>query len=108
MNDRDNSLFAFLLGAALGLAAGLLYAPRTGKETRAHLRKLTEDFVEDAEEVGLDLKERGKKFVADSRTKVSEKVSEMVEKGKASYSKAFKKQVPAEEVEVEKEDVVEE
>ncbi len=107
MNDRDNSLFAFLLGAALGLAAGLLYAPKTGKETRAHLRKLTEDFVEDAEEVGLDLKERGKKFVADSKTKVSEKVSEIVEKGKASYSKAFKKQVPVAEEDA-KEDVIEE
>lgn len=107
MENRDSSLIAFLFGATVGVAVGLLFAPKSGKETRAHLKKLTEDFVEDAGEVGLDLKEKGKKFVAESKTKVSEKVSELVEKGKAGYSKAFKKQAPAVE-EVEKEEIVEE
>ena len=94
MDSRDSGLFAFLLGAVVGAAAALLYAPKTGKETRAHLKKLTDEFVEDASEVGSDLKEKGKKFVAESKTKVSE----LVEKGKAKYSKAFKKQqVPVEE-----------
>jgi gas vesicle protein len=103
MENRDSSLVAFLFGVTVGIAVGLLYAPKSGKETRAHLKKLGEDFIEDAEEVGLDLKEKGKKFVAESKTKVSE----LVEKGKASYSKAFKKQAPAVE-EVEKEEVIEE
>ncbi|MBR3654030.1 MAG: YtxH domain-containing protein [Elusimicrobia bacterium] len=94
MDNRDSGLFAFLLGAVIGAAAALLYAPKTGKETRAHLKKLTEDFVEDANEVGTDLREKGKKFVSESKTKVSE----FVEKGKARYSKAFKKQqAPVEE-----------
>lgn len=94
MDNRDSGLFAFLLGAVIGAAAALLYAPKTGKETRAHLKKLTDDFVEDAGEVGTDLREKGKKFVSESKTKVSE----FVEKGKARYSKAFKKQqAPAEE-----------
>ena len=97
MDNRDSGLFAFLLGAVVGAAAALLYAPKTGKETRAHLKKLTEDFVEDAEEVGCDLKEKGKKFVQESKAKVSE----LVEKGKVKYSKAFKKQAPMEEVVVE-------
>ena len=104
MDNRDSGLFAFLLGAVVGAAAALLYAPKAGKETRAHLKKLTEDFVEDAGEVSADLKEKGKKFVAESKVKVSE----LVEKGKAKYSKAFKKQAPiAEEpvvVEVKKEE----
>ena len=93
MDNRDSGLFAFLLGAVVGAAAALLYAPKTGKETRAHLKKLTEDFVEDAGEVSADLKKKGRQFVADSKVKVSE----LVEKGKAKYSKAFKKQAPAEE-----------
>lgn len=93
MDNRDSGLFAFLLGAVVGAAAALLYAPKTGKETRAHLKKLTEDFVEDAGEVSADLKKKGKQFVADSKVKVSE----LVEKGKAKYSKAFKKQAPVEE-----------
>ena len=61
MSNRDSGLFAFLLGAVVGAAAALLYAPKTGKETRAHLKKFTEDFVEDAGEVGTDLREKGKK-----------------------------------------------
>ena len=80
MDNRNDSLFAFLLGTVVGVAIGLLYAPKTGKETRAHLKKLTEDFVEDAGEVGADLKEKGKKFVAEGKAKVSE----VVEKGKNS------------------------
>ena len=108
MDSRDSGLFAFLLGAVVGAAAALLYAPKTGKETRAHLKKLTDDFVEDAGEVGAELKEKGKKFVAESKTKVSE----FVEKGKARYSKTFKKQAaPAEEavvVEEKTEDLIQE
>jgi len=93
MDNRDSGLFAFLLGAVVGAAAALLYAPKTGKETRAHLKKLTEDFVEDAGEVSADLKKKGRQFVADSKVKVSE----LVEKGKARYSKTFKKSAPVEE-----------
>ena len=108
MDSRDSGLFAFLLGAVVGAAAALLYAPKPGKETRAHLKKLTEDFVEDAGEVGTDLREKGKKFVAESKTKVSE----LVEKSKARYSKAFKKQqAPVEEavvVEEKTEDLIKE
>lgn len=108
MSNRDSGLFAFLLGAVVGAAAALLYAPKTGKETRAHLKKLTEDFVEDAGEVSADLKEKGKKFVADSKVKVSE----LVEKGKARYSRTFKKQAPVEEepavVEEKTEDLIQE
>ncbi len=97
--DRDSSLLAFLLGAAVGAAVGLLYAPRTGKETRAHLKKLTEDFAEDAEEVGIDLREKGKRFVNDSKVKVSE----LIEKGKAKFKKG---QADPSKEEIENEDEV--
>ena len=55
-----------------------------------------------------DLKEKGKKFVSESKVKVSE----LVEKGKAKYSKAFKKQAPVAEeavvVEEKTEDLIQE
>lgn len=104
MDNRDSSLFAFLLGAVVGAAAALLYAPKTGKETRAHLKKLTEDFVEDAGEVSTEWKQKGKKFVEEGR----EKVSELVEKGKAKYSKTFKKKAPVIEENITEEVAVEE
>jgi len=37
MNRSEKTLFAFILGAAAGLAAGFLYAPEKGKNTRKKL-----------------------------------------------------------------------
>ncbi len=37
MSRSDKTLFAFILGAAAGLAAGFLYAPEKGKNTRKKL-----------------------------------------------------------------------
>lgn len=80
MDNRNDSLFAFLLGAVVGAAIGLLYAPKTGKETRAHLKRLGEDFVDSAEDFGEEVKIKGKKLFAEGKAKVSE----VVEKGKNS------------------------
>lgn len=85
MNNKSG-FFAFLLGAAVGAAIGLLYAPRTGKETRAHLRRLGEDFVDNVESFGEEVKEKGKKLVEEGKTKIAE----VIEKGKMSYSKVGK------------------
>ena len=38
-----HSLTAFLLGAAVGAVAALLFAPAAGAETRAKMRKFTRD-----------------------------------------------------------------
>lgn len=73
--DSKDTLIAFLLGATVGVAVGLLYAPKSGKETRAQLKRLGEDFAE-----------KGKEFVKDGKAKISE----VIEKGKA-YSKQAKK-----------------
>ena len=80
MDNRNDSLFAFLLGTVVGVAIGLLYAPKTGKETRAHLKRLGEDFVDSAEDFGEEVKIKGKKLFAEGKAKVSE----VVEKGKNS------------------------
>ncbi|MFA6914392.1 MAG: YtxH domain-containing protein, partial [Endomicrobiia bacterium] len=78
---------AFLLGATVGIAVGLLYAPKSGKETRAQLKRIGEDFVDNAETFADDLKEKSKKIVEDGKAKIAE----VVEKGKSSYSKSMKK-----------------
>jgi|ERR1700722_9864798 len=44
MSDRDgNSFVWFLAGLGLGALAGVLYAPRSGSETREVLRQRAED-----------------------------------------------------------------
>lgn len=41
---------AFVSGAALGIAAGLLWAPQSGKRTREDLQDLATDTLDQAEE----------------------------------------------------------
>jgi gas vesicle protein len=65
-------LAAFLFGGAVGLAAGLLLAPRSGREFRSDLVARAEDAAERGREVYHDVGER-----------VQEKVSEVGER--ASY-----------------------
>ncbi len=60
MSDKDSgSSFAigFLIGAIAGVAVGFLYAPKTGKETRAMLREKADEIKEKADEVTVKAKE---------------------------------------------------
>ena len=63
-------LFAFLGGAIAGAIAGILFAPKSGEETRRELkgyaRKAEEELIEKAKEARAaldDVIERGKHFV---------------------------------------------
>ncbi len=78
--DNKDSLFAFLFGAAVGVAIGILYAPKSGKETRAQLKQFSQDLAD-------DIKEKGSKIVEEGKVKFDQ----AVEKGKAAYSKHSKK-----------------
>ncbi len=68
-----DTLLAFLLGGALGLAAGLFFAPRTGKETRRRFRK----WMEELEDKGEDLLEQGREWVEEGKEAVKEKADQL-------------------------------
>jgi len=69
MSDNNESshvggyLAAFAIGALVGTAAALLYAPRSGKETRELLAKKGRDLKDQASDVLDDAKDfvQGKK-----------------------------------------------
>ncbi len=44
----------FLLGASVGLGLGILFAPKSGKETRKDLAKAMEDLLEKAKEIDIE------------------------------------------------------
>lgn len=44
----------FLLGAGVGLAIGLLFAPKSGKETREDLSRLLKELVEKAKDIDVE------------------------------------------------------
>lgn len=62
-NHVGGYLAAFTLGAAIGAGIALLYAPRSGEQTRKLLVKKGEELCDKAEETLEDAKEfiRGKK-----------------------------------------------
>jgi gas vesicle protein len=66
----------FAAGAGLGAVVALLYAPRAGKYTRAHLRNRANRTIHRAEEIGDDLRICISELVDDA--------SEAIASGKAS------------------------
>ena len=57
--ERNNTEYlgiGLITGLAIGLALGLLYAPKTGVETRAMLRQRAEEMRDRAEEMAEDVK----------------------------------------------------
>jgi len=76
MSDRGSSgetILAFLLGGIIGGCLGILFAPKSGKETREKLRVLLEDLEEKAEDWLEEGKDKVENFVSSAREKISEK-----------------------------------
>ena len=51
---KKGSFGKFVLGATIGAGLGLLFAPKTGKETRDDLKKKFDDLVKRAKEIEID------------------------------------------------------
>jgi gas vesicle protein len=60
------------MGAVIGAAVGILYAPHSGTETRAMLKEKAEHAKEKAEEVVTEAKEKAKVIVAEAKEKAAE------------------------------------
>ena len=91
-------LAAFLLGAVVGAAVGLLYAPNKGETTRKRLKRWANDTYEDNKEYMLehaqDLKEKVKGHFEDARDKFNEgkdKVTKEFNRRKDEVVARFKK-----------------
>ena len=55
---KKGGLGKFLCGAAVGAGLGLLFAPKTGKETRADLKKKFDEVLEQVKSIKAeDVKE---------------------------------------------------
>ena len=78
-HEHGNSLaIGLALGIAVGLAIGFLYAPHSGRETRAMLR----DKVMKAEHALEEAKDKAKEIIAEAKGKAAE-ITEAARKAKA-------------------------
>ena len=86
--DDDRRISYFLLGLGIGVGVGVLFAPKSGSETRELLKSKAEEGKEylsrrseEFKESASDIIDRGKQAVARQR----DQVTAAVEAGKQAY-----------------------
>ena len=73
MSSKDGGMsftIGLLLGAAVGVAVGFLYAPKPGRETRQMLKEKAEEAREKAKETA----EKAKETATEARKRVEDKL----------------------------------
>lgn len=97
-NCNANSLAAFVLGAIIGAAAGVLFAPAKGETTRKKLKRWADETYEDKKDFVLehakDIKEKAHEQLENAREKFNEgkdKALKEFNRRKDEFAAKFKK-----------------
>ncbi len=98
--DEDKRLSYFFLGLGVGVAVGVMFAPKTGEDTRRIIRSKASDGKVFIRRRGEVLRERAGDYAERGRDVLSrqkETLASAVEAGKAAYREATgeKKAAPA-------------
>jgi gas vesicle protein len=89
--EDDNKLSYFFLGLGLGVAVGVLFAPKSGAETREFLRSKAEEGTDYVKEQAETLKETAAEALERSKQTIQkhkESLASAVEAGKQAYREA--------------------
>jgi len=89
--EDGNKMSYFFLGLGLGVAAGILFAPNSGAETRELLRSKAEEGADLARRQAEDLREKAAETIEKGKSTVQrhkENLSAAVEAGKQAYREA--------------------
>jgi gas vesicle protein len=91
MMEDDNRLSYFFLGLGLGVAVGVLFAPKAGAETRGLIRDKANESADFAKRRATELKEQAADALERSKqtiTRQKDNLSAAVEAGKQAYREA--------------------
>ena len=89
--DEDKKLSYFFLGMGIGVAVGILFAPKSGEETRELIRSKAGEGKDFLKRRGEEARESATEWVERGRTAVGrqkEQLSAAVEAGKQGYREA--------------------
>jgi gas vesicle protein len=92
--EDDNKFSYFFLGLGLGVAVGLLFAPKAGDETRELLRSKADEGKEYIRRRSLELRDTATDAIEKGKSAVSRQrdhLSAAVEAGKQAYRDAVVK-----------------
>jgi gas vesicle protein len=95
--DDDNKLSYFFLGLGLGVAVGVLFAPKSGAETRDYLRSRAEEGTDYVKRRADELKDTATDAIDRSKDTVrrhKENLSAAVDAGKQAYREAVRTPQP--------------
>jgi gas vesicle protein len=91
--EEDNKLSYFFLGLGLGVVAGILFAPKSGAETRDFLMSKANEGADAAKRRAQELREAAADQLDRGRSTVArhkENLSAAVDAGKQAYRDAVK------------------
>ncbi len=80
-SQGSNRLAWFLVGAAIGVGDAVLFATRSGRDTRDYLSRRTHEGREAVEATGRDIVDRGRDFYDKGRELVEDAV-DLFERGR--------------------------
>lgn len=89
--EDDNKFSYFFLGLGLGVAAGLLFAPKSGPETRDLLRSKADEGKEYLKRRGTEVVDQASEVIERSKSTVTRQRDNLVaavEAGKQAYREA--------------------
>jgi len=90
--DNDNKLSYFFLGLGLGVAVGVLFAPKAGEETREYIRSKANEGVDYVKRRGEELRDTATDTLDRSKDAIrrhKDNLSAAVEAGRQAYRDAM-------------------
>ena len=94
MSNKKSGVLKFLAGVGIGAGFGLLFAPKSGEETRRELKEKLDEFIKAVKDI--DIKEVKDEFVAkieEIKEELDDLDKEKVKKIAEEKAEALKKKV---------------
>lgn len=100
--DEDKRLSYFFLGLGIGVAVGILFAPKAGEETRGLIKDKAGEGADYLKRRGDEVRNQAGEVIDRGKTAVQkqrEQLNAAVEAGKQAYRETFQKSGAPESVE---------